>query len=191
MVFHLPFKLVAWGAGRLCRSRTIAGGVGNPSRVPISTPCRAWTLARAGSAHAAHENASSRAGAATAGQRRKCERGNARRLWSDLMAPLPIHQLRNPYRLCVQRHRHTTRTKRRLSAGTSVAVYSAPWHSEPLGSSWSLGPMDTNFSSSAPHSCSSLAAAKGSRSRGPRTRILSRSRIPVRTLIRRLAVQEM
>ena len=29
--------LVAWGAGELCSPRTIAGGCGNPLRVPMST----------------------------------------------------------------------------------------------------------------------------------------------------------
>jgi exodeoxyribonuclease V gamma subunit len=34
-----PFGLsVAWGAGELCSPRTIAGGFGNPPRVPISNP---------------------------------------------------------------------------------------------------------------------------------------------------------
>ena len=28
--------LIAWGARRLCRRRTIAGGFGNPFRVPMS-----------------------------------------------------------------------------------------------------------------------------------------------------------
>ena len=37
--------LVASGAGRLCRPRTIAGEFGNPSRVPISAACRS-SLAR-------------------------------------------------------------------------------------------------------------------------------------------------
>ena len=36
-----PRCLVAWEAGRLCRPRTVAGGFGNPLRVPMSTTaCR-------------------------------------------------------------------------------------------------------------------------------------------------------
>ena len=42
-----PFGLVAWGAGELCSPRTIAGGHGNPPRVPIpdqseNLPLRLW-----------------------------------------------------------------------------------------------------------------------------------------------------
>jgi hypothetical protein len=59
MVFHLPLKLTLF---------------------------RACTLAKAGSARAADESASSRAGATIAGQRRKCEPKDARLLWSGLMA---------------------------------------------------------------------------------------------------------